>query len=210
MTTLTIVRHGNTFDKGETVVRVGLRTDLPLSVSGKAQAKTLGHYFKEKGLSFDEVVTSELKRTIQTGQLISDELLEKPKRLTQNSLFNEIDYGPDEAKTEDEVISRIGKRAIQQWDEKALVPPGWSINPAEVIAGWHQFAADCTRKYPNGHVLVVTSNGIARFAPYITGDFVVFCQCYAIKLKTGSFGCFQQAGETWKTICWGERPEIRE
>ncbi|HAO37083.1 MAG TPA: histidine phosphatase family protein, partial [Hyphomonas sp.] len=38
MARLIIVRHGNTFDKGDTVTRVGGRTDLPLSASGLAQA----------------------------------------------------------------------------------------------------------------------------------------------------------------------------
>ncbi|MFZ4686424.1 MAG: histidine phosphatase family protein [Hyphomonadaceae bacterium] len=37
-TRIFIVRHGNTFDKGDVVTRVGGRTDLPLSTSGSAQA----------------------------------------------------------------------------------------------------------------------------------------------------------------------------
>ena len=42
MTDIYIVRHGNTFDKGDVVTRVGARTDLPLSRSGFAQAEALG------------------------------------------------------------------------------------------------------------------------------------------------------------------------
>ena len=41
MTQLLIVRHGNTFETGETPRRVGLRTDLPLSSSGRKQANAL-------------------------------------------------------------------------------------------------------------------------------------------------------------------------
>ncbi|MEL6754250.1 MAG: histidine phosphatase family protein, partial [Pseudomonadota bacterium] len=45
MQTLYIVRHGNTFDTGDTVLRVGGRTDLPLSTSGEMQATALGIHF---------------------------------------------------------------------------------------------------------------------------------------------------------------------
>jgi len=41
MSRIVICRHGNTFDKGEIVTRVGARTDLPLSTSGRTQAKIL-------------------------------------------------------------------------------------------------------------------------------------------------------------------------
>ena len=44
-----IVRHGNTFDKGDVVTRVGARTDLPLSSSGQTQAEQLAAYFHVAG-----------------------------------------------------------------------------------------------------------------------------------------------------------------
>ena len=45
MARLFVVRHGNTFDTGDVVTRVGGRTDLPLSKSGKAQAEKLAAHF---------------------------------------------------------------------------------------------------------------------------------------------------------------------
>jgi len=50
---LFIVRHGNTFDPGDTVTRVGARTDLPLSSSGRAQADALARHFA--GMSFAQI-----------------------------------------------------------------------------------------------------------------------------------------------------------
>ena len=47
-----IVRHGNTFDPGDTLLRVGARTDLALSVSGCEQADRLGRHFLEKDIVF--------------------------------------------------------------------------------------------------------------------------------------------------------------
>jgi broad specificity phosphatase PhoE len=45
MTRIVIVRHGNTFEAGETPRRIGARTDLPLTADGQAQADALGRWF---------------------------------------------------------------------------------------------------------------------------------------------------------------------
>ena len=47
------------------------------------------------------------------------------------------------------------------------------------------------QNYQNKTVMIVTSNGIARFAPYLTGDYAAFKEQYNIKLKTGAYGVFE-------------------
>ncbi|HBU32950.1 MAG TPA: histidine phosphatase family protein, partial [Hyphomonas sp.] len=66
MARLIIVRHGNTFDKGDTVTRVGGRTDLPLSASGLAQADALANHFADT--RFVAAFCSPLMRTRQTAR----------------------------------------------------------------------------------------------------------------------------------------------
>ena len=39
---LLLARHGNTFNKGDKIVWVGARTDLPLTAKGREQALALG------------------------------------------------------------------------------------------------------------------------------------------------------------------------
>lgn len=62
---LIIVRHGNTFDKGDVVTRVGGRTDIPLSVSGRAQAESLAGHFS--ATSLDSARSGPLKRRSATS-----------------------------------------------------------------------------------------------------------------------------------------------
>ena len=38
-TKLIVVRHGNTFNKGDTILRVGSKTDLPLTATGVQQGR---------------------------------------------------------------------------------------------------------------------------------------------------------------------------
>ena len=205
MTILIIARHGNTFEAGETPRRVGAATDLPLTSIGLQQARNIGAYLKKINLLPNAIHTSRLLRTRQTAdQIIAEIQLELQPQATV--IFNELDYGPDENKTEDEVIARIGEQAITDWEEKGIVPRGWNPGAEIIIERWKTFADDITRTHPNGIVLVVTSNGIARFALGLTSDFETARIQYGLKLATGAFGILEHDGKTWSVQNWNVRP----
>ena len=115
MTTLIIVRHGNTFNKGETPTRVGARTDLPLVDKGRKQAVALGRYLKDHSLIPDAAYCSTLQRTQETAKIALSECGAKVPAYPLG-IFDEVDYGPDENQTEETVINRIGAQAIQDCD----------------------------------------------------------------------------------------------
>lgn len=205
MTTLIIARHGNTFGPDDTPTRVGGRTDLPLVEKGREQAEAIGKYLSENRLIPDAVYTSTLQRTIETARIaIKSSGVTNP--IHQLDIFNEIDYGPDENKVEADVIARIGADAIKDWDERAVVPDGWQAEPDAVIQSWHEFASQACAFDDNETALVVTSNGIARFAPYITGDFEGFAAAHDIKLSTGALGILKHDGAAWSVQDWNIRP----
>lgn len=206
MTTLIIARHGNTFTAAQTPTRVGARTDLPLVEKGEEQAKALGRYLKGHGLTPDVVYASTLQRTIQTAKLAVRETgVTNP--VFSLDIFNEIDYGPDENQPENKVIARIGAAAIKNWDEHAIVPDGWQVNPKDIIQNWIDFAAQISAHNDRETVLVVTSNGTARFAPYITGDFESFRAAHDIKLATGALAILKHdVAAGWRVEGWNIRP----
>ena len=205
MTRLIIARHGNTFGAGDTPTRVGLHTDLPLVEKGRAQAKAIGVYLKDNNMIPDVVYASTLKRTIETAEIAVKETgISNP--VFQLDIFNEIDYGPDENKVEADVIARIGEQAIKDWDAHAIVPDGWKVDPNEIIQNWHDFAEQIAAFDDNETILVVTSNGIARFAPYITGDFESFSKEHDIKLSTGALGVLEHKNGAWQYVSWNKKP----
>ena len=208
VTRLIIVRHGNTFNKGETCLRIGCRTDIPLSSSGKEQAILLGKYLKFKNIIPDKVFSSELKRTYQTAEIAFKETGISVS-IERNKIFNEIDYGIDEAKTDEEIISRIGKDALEQWNKNAIVPDGWKFNPKEAIDNWFDFSKMIEKEYQDKVIMVFTSNGIARFAPYLTGNFDKFIENYDIKISTSALCTFikNKNEEFWKVITWNIKPK---
>ena len=145
MKRLIIARHGNTFRKDETPTRVGAGTDLPLVEEERARG--IGKYLKAKGLIPTKVFAAPLQRTMKTASLAVEELgLDLP--VVPNADFTEVDYGPDENKTEDEVVARIGQDAIDLWNAKAVVPQGWKVDPDKIVAAWKSFAGILQRHHP--------------------------------------------------------------
>lgn len=209
MTLLLIARHGNTFEDGETPRRVGRRTDLPLTAKGQAQARALGTYLKIHNIKPAAAFAAPLQRTWQTAELALSILPAAPP-VQKAPFLTEIDYGPDENQPEDAVIARIGRAALDSWEKDALPPPGWIVDPQKIMGEWRIFAADCARNYPDGAILAITSNGIARFALSLTEDFENSKRRYGLKLATGALGLLRYENGIWKIEGWNIRlaPEI--
>ncbi|OWK32943.1 histidine phosphatase family protein [Sphingomonas mucosissima] len=164
-----IVRHGNTFEPGDPPRRIGARTDLSLVESGKAQAAALAACFAET--EFHRCLVSPLRRTRETAAIIAPNLpLEKAPWLC------EIDHGPDEGATEAAVQARLGTEALASWEKYAAPPPGWVVDAPARIAAWRSFFAEA-----RGTILLVTSNGAARFA-------LAALRLPPARLRTGAYG----------------------
>ncbi|XKM14589.1 histidine phosphatase family protein [Orbaceae bacterium ac157xtp] len=223
MKRLIIVRHGNTFTAQQTPTRVGCHTDLPLVET--QLGKNIGLYLAKQNIKLDRVFAAPLKRTMQTAQLIINELKQK---LTVEPIhdFIEIDYGPDENQIEDNVILRLGKVSLQQqgitnptteqiiqagqavieqWNKNAIVPFDWVVDVDKIIHSWQHFANNIP---DNQTQLVVSSNGIIRFAPHIltAKNYERFIANESLKVKTGSLCVFEYDQGEWECKKWNQRP----
>lgn len=203
---LYIVRHGNTFDKGDTVTRVGARTNLHLSTSGQAQAEALARHFRDGGIVFARAIAGPLFRTRETAEAIITQQADPPE-LEIGNFLREIDYGPDENQPEDAVVARIGQAALDAWERDAVPPPGWRFDPAAIEGQWQSLFSKLAKEAETGPVLIVTSNGIARFALMAAGLKPDAAGHDTLKLKTGAYGVFSldEAG-TLSLSDWNVRP----
>lgn len=209
-TKIIIARHGNTFRPGETPTRVGAKTDLPLVE--EERGKSIGLYLKDNGLIPQKTYSSPLKRCLETARLAMGAMQIQTDITTINS-FTEIDYGVDENKTEEEVMFRLGngnmeegKIIIDEWNKNAIVPNGWEADPQQIIKTWKDFAEK--EVPPHQTVLLIASNGIIRFAPYLTGNFEKFSQEHDIKVATGAICIFEKEDNEsfWTCTAWNIKP----
>lgn len=142
-----------------------------LSQLGHQQARWLGEHYRERGLSFDALVTGDLVRHVETGQGILEGLGVTMKPDVQPGL-NEFDFHsivdaylsahPDQAPPEGAPVAafyRLLKKAMQRWREDELegnLPESWQgfcDRVAGAMAHIQQQYADRER------VLVVSSGG---------------------------------------------------
>lgn len=196
MPRILICRHGNTFDKGDIIRRVGARTDLPLSVSGRTQAKQLAAHLSGKFV-FNTAYCSPLLRTRETAEAI---LQAHDAPLIPLPFLTEIDYGIDEGKSESAVAARLGSEAINLWNSEAIPPQGWQVDPAALRQSWSNFFK--AHSDNNEDILVVTSNGVARFVLDVVSGVNMDTPR---KLRTAAFGVV--TFEAGKAILksWDER-----
>lgn len=199
MSALYIIRHGNTFEPGDIVTRVGGRTDLRLSPSGQVQAKALGEHFAQEGILFSRFMAGPLIRTRETASLIGARL-GQPLGIEIEEGLREIDYGVDENRPEDEVIARIGHEALDLWEKKAIPPEGWKVDAEGLTRFWQGMIAHWAEM--GGNWGVVTSNGVARFAPIALG-----VNKGDLKLKTGAYGIIRLKDGAPEVAAWNIRPK---
>ena len=181
-----IVRHGNTFDTGDVVTRVGARTDLPLSKSGQTQAEQLAaHFAFTLPEGFAAATAGPLIRTQETAMTILA-MQDAPPSLETADFLREIDYGPDENQPEPAVLARIGQDALKAWETSATPPPGWIVDPDALTEEWRNFfAREAARSADDDRpILAVTSNGVARFALAAAQA----AGSHPLKLRTGAYG----------------------
>ena len=201
MARVIICRHGNTFDSGDTVRRVGARTDISLSISGIKQAKFLAEQFStlKSGYNFSRAYCSPLERTKSTCAYILSKG-HKAKIPTILNFLKEIDYGPDENKKESYVIKRLGIKALDLWDLQGISPEGWLVDTEEIISSWKLFLESLIDT--NEDILVVTSNGIARFLFDAVHNIEV---TMTRKLNTACFGLIEVNHSTTSLKFWNKK-----
>lgn len=223
---LIIARHGNTFRPGETPTRVGARTDPPLVESERARGA--GRILRGLGLIPDRTFAAPLKRTLRTAELILEELGLDSEVLPAPD-FTEIDYGPDENRTEDQVRLRLGRHYLERegldqkdfseermrqrgeaalglWNARAVPPHGWKVDPSAIAAAWRAFAANIAS---GENVLLVSSNGIIRFAFHLLpeAEQARFTEERNLKVGTGGVCVFARDGGDWRCLHWNLKPE---
>ena len=228
VTRLIVVRHGNTFNAGDVILRVGGATDLPLTEKGLLQGAAVGRALRDSGYQVDEICYAPLLRTKQSAEGVGQSFPDAA--MCPEEFLTELDYGQDDGQPEADVVLRLGiaamreqitpqvtldalreagKAALGAWDAEAVLPAGWeclSDRVARLPGQWRSFASRWLARHPGGTVAAVTSNGIARFSRALLPDGQA--PEGSLKLSTGAFGVYEYDGECWRCAAWNVRPAL--
>lgn len=202
---LILLRHGNTFEAGQTPVWVGARTDLPLTAEGEAQARAASEYlaricFFPSPHCPASLVSGPLKRTRRMAEIIGERA---GLDFTVDERLREIDYGLWEGLSGEEISRRYGAEDLERWERGGIWPDaaGWSPAQSALINSVKSFLREC---HGTTGRIAVTSNGILRIVhSLVTGQ----TAGGAAKVKTGHVCVLEPNGTGWNVVEWNKNPE---
>ena len=113
MNNLILVRHGQSLWNRER--RFTGFVDIELTEDGKSEAEHAGRLIKELNIEFDAYFTSELKRAINSLNIIL-EILNKPNvKINKAWELNERHYGELTGLNKDDTVKKYGNKQVQIW-----------------------------------------------------------------------------------------------
>lgn len=203
-----LCRHGNTFAKGDKVVMVGAKEDLPLTDDGLRQAAEVGAALRRISSRINRIISGPLQRT----RVFADTVKQSSGASAPISIderLTELDYGQWSGLSNDEIVALSGEDTLRQWQDRGVRPRGVKFLPgAETVV---QELTSLLRELENqvGVSVVVSSNGrlrefrrlIESGAEGTLGDG---------KVRTGGSCVLVSSESGWKIVVWNCDPKSLE
>jgi len=121
MNNLILVRHGQS--QWNLQRRFTGWADIDLTEKGKLEAEQAGKLIKELNLEFHSYFSSELKRAINSLDIILKILNKKNENIFKAQELNERHYGGLTSLNKDETIKKYGNEQVQIWRRSFNIPP---------------------------------------------------------------------------------------
>ena len=210
MPTLYLIRHGNTFGPEDTPLQVGLKTDLPLVVKGKEQAKALGGFFSKLNITPAAIYSGNLKRQVETATGII-ESLSVDKEIIQTPALNELDYGLWEGKTSKEIEDKWPEELVD-WNEAGVFPKEiFETDEERFFEGIREFVSEIKEKHsPEDTVFAISSGGVIRnFYSFLAPEWRKMKRdraLKALKVSTGHYCKLEINKATVRIVDWNKPP----
>lgn len=199
-----LVRHGNTFETGAPVVRVGARSDLPLTSKGIEQAHMFGRAVREAELAVGPYAAGPLART---REFVRHAFGIRPR---EDDRLREIDYGRWEGLTDAQIAASFGAEPLEAWNKRCVWPEGenWSPDPASLERGAAALLAELRDGDPAFAPVLCSSQGILRY--FGRQDVAWFADAAAegnLGVGTGNCCGIELGGESPRVAFWNMKPD---
>lgn len=119
--TLVLLRHGESLWNKENLFTGW--TDVDLSDTGRAEARSAGKVLRDEGFDFDVCYTSYLKRAIHTLNLALAELDREWIPVVKTWKLNERHYGALQGLNKSETAAQYGEEQVKVWRRSYDTPP---------------------------------------------------------------------------------------
>ncbi|MEO0234855.1 MAG: histidine phosphatase family protein [candidate division WOR-3 bacterium] len=154
-----LVRHGESEGNRDNKFRG--RVDFPLTEIGERQATELREFLKD--FEFERIISSPLKRSLQTAQPIADF---KKIQIEKDESFNNINLGPWEGLTKEYVEKNFPK----EWEIWKKTPEYLDVDGMEKLDDVMERSLKRTKEIvenSKGNILIVTHRAVLK--PLVAG-----------------------------------------
>jgi probable phosphoglycerate mutase len=201
-TTLTLIRHGET--DWNRIKRIQGHTDIPLSSEGERQAVLLGERIAREvaaqGRVFDHVLTSDLRRAVQTAAPVAHAC---GLPLVRTASLRERHYGIFETRVPDEIQAEF-PQDYARWQSR---DPDFVIPGGESTRGFYtritDFVAQLLRDHTGQHLALVAHGGVLDCC-YRLATGLALSEPRAYPLLNASVNRLAYDGERWHVLSWGD------
>jgi len=121
MNNLLLLRHGQSQWNKER--RFTGWVDIDLTEQGKKEAEKAGKLIKELNIEFDAYFTSQLKRAINTMEIVLKILKKTNTKINKTDSLNERHYGGLTSLNKDETIKKYGEKQVKIWRRSFEIAP---------------------------------------------------------------------------------------
>ena len=121
MNNLILVRHGQSQWNLER--RFTGWADIDLTAHGKSEAEYAGKLIKKLNIQFDGYFTSNIKRAINSLNIILKILDQSNTEIVKNTALNERHYGALTSLNRDEIIKKYGDEQVKKWRRSFDIRP---------------------------------------------------------------------------------------
>jgi probable phosphoglycerate mutase len=196
MVTFYLVRHGET--DWNVAGRLQGQTDTDLTARGKAQAVLVGKYFSQ--LKVDKIVSSDLKRCVETAQMIQDS--GSVREIQKDPRLRERHLGVIQGLTHEE--SRVKQPEAWEALSQGLKPEGGE-SVAELEQRSKGAIFDIVHSCNSGDAVVVVSHGGT-----LNSMKSIFFEGQPAGLKNCSISTvsYTPQSESWRVETWGDTEHL--
>src|SRR6202022_3226540 len=134
--------------------------DVDLTAQGILEAKKAGEKLKARGITFDVVFTSALKRAQKTLDLVLAEMGESKIPIIKDQALNERDYGDLVGLNKDDARKKWGDEQVLIWRRPyAVPPPGGESRKGTVARALPYFVQEILPRVLRGERTLISAHG---------------------------------------------------
>lgn len=206
---LFIARHGTAFENDGDKRFLGVMEDPPLSMLGRKQAEALARALRRR-VRPDMIFAGPQRRQRETAAILAEKL--DVKRVASVPALSEIDYGPWEGLSKEEILAAWPEE-FRAWKKEGVWPPSVFGGTFEAVKARVRDWIDHLEGSGARAAVAVTSQGALRasFALAEPEAWLNLCRkgrATEANVATGSW-CELEIGSTGiRVIAWNERPSF--